>query len=67
MELKKLKVVLWQYIYHLLFPLVYRKGKQNESWAGKPKLVWTMSGPLPIQATVVSHVAAKDDGPVGKK
>ena len=62
MDLKKLKVVLGQDNYHLVFPVECRKC--NDMKLGcKTKLGWTLSGPLPKQevgqvAAVASHVAA---------
>ena len=52
-------------IYLFIFPVVYRKSKQNQPWAVKTTLSWTLSGPLPkhdvVQVAAMSHIAAEDD------
>ena len=66
LDLKRVKVVLRQDNYHLLFTVAYKKSKRNEYWAVNSKLGWTLSGPLPkhelAQLAATSHVAAEDDG-----
>ena len=66
MYLRRVKVVLGQDIYHLLFPVAYRKSTRNEPWAVKTRLGLTLSDPLlnyeVAQVVARSHVAAEKDG-----
>ena len=64
-DLSKVKVVLGQDNYHLLYPVEYKKGHKNEPWAVRNKLGWTLSGPLPKHevanvASATSHLASED-------
>ena len=65
MDLTKVKVVLGQDNYHLLYPQEVRKGKRNEPWAVRTKPGWTLSGPFPkheVAHVVATSCLATDDG-----
>ena len=64
-DFNKVKVVLGQDNYHLLCPAENKKRHENEPWAVRNKLGWTLSGPLPKHevanvASATSHLASED-------
>ena len=68
-DLRDVKFVLGQDIFHLLFAMDYTKGARNEPWAVKTKLVWTLSGTLPIFEIVqiATAFAASDNDELSKQ
>ena len=46
-DLHIVKFVFGQDNFHMFFPVDYRKGGRNETWAVKRELGWTLSEPLP--------------------
>ena len=46
MDLNKVKILLGQNAFSLIRPVQYREGRENEPWAVKTPLGWTLSGPI---------------------
>ena len=65
LKLKDVKMILGQHCYPIHRPEEYRSGANEEPWAVKTKLGWTLCGPLPqqkaVQMTASCVTASEDD------
>ena len=63
-DLRKVPTILEQNAYHLIRPLEYKNGGDNQPWAVRFPLGWTVSGPIPISElrySAACHTANDDD------
>ena len=63
-DLKKVAIILGQNAYELIRPLEYKNGGENQPWAVRLPLGWTVSGPVPVSElrfSAACHLSNEDD------
>ena len=63
-DLRKVSIILGQNAYHLIRPLEYKNGGENQPWAVRLPLGRTISGPIPVSElrySAACHTANDDD------